>query len=67
MIEELRILYFDFDFSKDVGKNLQHETESMTKSNKSLAQDKIKSHIEQLLYKYKHGNNIYEQGTQQNE
>ena len=67
MIEELRILYFDFDFSKDVGKNLQHETESMTKSNKSLAQDKIKSHIEQLLYKYKHGNNIYEQGNQQNE
>ena len=67
MIEELRILYFDFDFSKDVGKNLQHEAESMTKSNKSLAQDKIKSNIEQLLYEYKHGNNIYEQEKQQNE
>ena len=65
MIEELRILYFDF--SKDVGKNLKHETESMIKSNKSLAQDKIKSKIEQLLYKYKHGTNIYEQGKQQNE
>ena len=65
MIEELRILYFDF--SKDIGKNLQHETESMIKSNKSLAQDKIKSKIEQLLYKYKHGTNIYEQGKQQNE
>ena len=39
----------------------------MIKSNKSLAQDKIKSKIEQLLYNYKHGNNIYEQAIQQNE
>ena len=38
-------------------------------SNESLAGEnkKIKNEIEQLLLKYKHGNNIHEHGKQQNE
>ena len=36
------------------------------KSNKSLTENKIKNEIEQLLLKYKHGNNIHEHRKQQN-
>ena len=39
----------------------------MIKSNESLAENKIKNEIEQLLLKYKHGNNNHEHGKQQNE
>ena len=39
----------------------------MRKINESLAETKIKDEIEQLLLKYKHGNNIREPGKQQNE
>ena len=37
------------------------------KSNESLAENKIKKEIEQLLLEYKHGNDIHEHGKQQNE
>ena len=37
------------------------------KSNESLTENKIKNKIEQLLSKYKHGNNIHEHRKQQNE
>ena len=37
-------------------KNLKHEMEFIIKSNKSLAENKIKNEIEQLLLKYKHEN-----------
>ena len=37
------------------------------KTNGTLAGNKIKSEIEQLLLKYKHGNNIYEHRKQQSE
>ena len=37
------------------------------KSSESLAENKIKNEIEQLLLKYKHGNNSQEHGKQQNE
>ena len=36
------------------------------KKNESLAKGKIKSEIEKLLLKYKHGNNIHEHSKQQN-
>ena len=39
---------------------------SLIKSNESLADNKIKSETEQLLAKYKHGNNIHEYRKQQN-
>ena len=38
----------------------------LKKSNKSLAENKMKNKIEQLLSKYKHGNDIHEHGKQQN-
>ena len=45
---------FNFDFPKDVDKNLKCETEFRIKSNESLAENKTKNEIEQLLLKYKH-------------
>ena len=36
-----------------------HEIEFIIKSNESLAENKIKSEIEQLLLKYKNGNNTH--------
>ena len=60
--------FFNFDWPKDVDENLKHEIEfiSNRKINESLAENKIKGEIEQLL-KYKHGNNIHEHGKQQDE
>ena len=37
------------------------------KINETLAGNKIKNEIEQLLLKYKHGNNIHEHSKQQSE
>ena len=37
------------------------------KSNECLAKNKIQNEIEQLLLKYKHGNNIHEYRKQKNE
>ena len=34
---------FNFDWPKDVGKNLKHETEFVIKSNEPLAENKVKS------------------------
>ena len=58
--------YFNFHWPKDVDENLKHEIEFMTKSNESLAENKIKSKVEQLMLKDKHGNNINEHGKQMN-
>ena len=51
---------FDLDCPKDVGKDSKHEIEFIIKINESLAENKIKNKTEQLLSKYKHGNNIHE-------
>ena len=53
VIREPKMFYFYFDWSKDVGKNLKHEIESITKSNESLDENKIKNKTEQLRSKYK--------------
>ena len=53
VIREPKMFYFYFDWSKDVGKNLKHEIESITKSNESLDENKIKNETEQLRSKYK--------------
>ena len=57
---------FRFDWPKNVDENLKYEFEFIIKSNESLAENKIKIKIEQLLLKYKHGNNIHKHRKQQN-
>ena len=58
---------FNFDLAKNVGENLKREIEFTIKRNESLAENKIKNKIEQLLLEYKHGNNIHDHEKQQNE
>ena len=58
---------FNFDWSKDVYENLRDGIDFIITSNKSLTENKTKNEIEQLLSKFKHGNNIHEHGKQQNE
>ena len=59
VIRDPKILIFIFIV------NLKHEIEFIVKSNASLADNIIKNETEQLLLKYKHGNNIHKQGKQQ--
>ena len=56
----------NFDWVKYVNENLKDEIDFIIKNNESLAKGKIKSEIEKLLLKYKHGNNIHEHSKQQN-
>ena len=51
-----------FYLLKDVDKKLKHKIEFIIKHNKYFAEYKIKKEIGQLLYKYKHGNDIHEHG-----
>ena len=62
VIKKAQTFDFDFDWPKDVDKNLNHEIEFIVKSNKSSAENKIKHKTEQLLSKYNDGNNIHEYG-----
>ena len=66
-IRDTKIFRFNFDWPKDVDENLNHEIEFVIKGNESLAENKIKNKIEQLLLKSKHGNNIHKHGKQKNE
>ena len=43
------------------------EIQFIIKSDESLAENKIKNEIQQLLLKYKHGNDIHEHGKQHND
>ena len=52
VIRDPKACCFNFDWPKDVDENLKHEIEFIIKSNKSLAENKIKNEIEQLLSKY---------------
>ena len=67
VIKEPKTFYFDFDFPKNVDKNLKHEIEFTLKYNESYANNKMQKEIEQLLSKYKHGNDSHEYGKQKNE
>ena len=58
---------FNLDWPKDADENLKYEIEFIIKSDESLAENTIKSEIEQSLLKCKHANNIIEHGKQQNE
>ena len=64
VIRDAKTFYFDFDWPKDVDKNLNYEIEYIIKGNESLAEDKVKHEIEPLFSKYKHGKNIHEHGKQ---
>ena len=66
VIRDPKTFYFNFDFPKDVNKNLIYEIEFIVKSNESLAENKIKNETEQLFLKYKNRNNIHEYRKQQN-
>ena len=67
VIRDLKTFCFSFDWPKDIDENLKYEIEFIIKSNESLAENKIKNEIEQLLLKYKHENNNHEYRNQQNE
>ena len=62
----IKIPSFNFDWPKDVDENLMHKIKLIIKSNEPLAENKIKNKAEQILSKFKHGNNIHEHGKQQN-
>ena len=67
VIRDPKTFYFDVHLPKYVNENLKYETEFIIKSNESLFENKIKNKIEQLLLKYKQGNNINEHVKKQNE
>ena len=67
VIRDPKTFSFNFDFSKHVDEKLKLEIEFIMESNESLAEKKIENEIEQLLLKYKPGNNIHEHGKQQSE
>ena len=67
VIRDPKTFYFYFNWPKDVDENSKHETEFIIKSNESLVENKIRNEIEQLLSKYKHGNNIHEHRKDQDE
>ena len=58
------IFDFGFDWPRNVDENSKHEIQFIIKSNESLAENKMKKKIEQLLSKYKHGNDIHEHRKQ---
>ena len=65
MRRDPRTCCFDFDLPKDIDENLKREF--IIKTNESLAEIIIKNEVEEILLKYKHGNNIHENGKQQSE
>ena len=64
VIRDPKAFCFNFDWWKYVHENLKYEIEFILKNNESLAENKIKNKIEQLLLNYKHGNNIHGHGKQ---
>ena len=63
VIRDPKTFCFNDDVQKGFDANLKHKIEFIIKSNKSLAKNKIKNETEQLLLKYKRGNNIHEYRT----
>ena len=57
---------FNFDKPKDFDGDVKHEIEFIIKINQSLAENKIKNEIKQLLSKYKHRNKIHKRRKQRN-
>ena len=51
-----------FNLKNKVDNRLKHETDSIIRHNKNLAEPRIKNKINQLFYKYMHGNGIQKHG-----
>ena len=56
-----------FCFHSDWPEDVDDKIEFIIKYNESLAENKIKNKIEQLLLKYKYRNNVHESRKKQNE
>ena len=65
VIRDPKTFCFNFDWAKYVDHNLKHGIEFIIKRNVSLAENKMKNEMEQLLLRYKHRNNIHEHGKHQ--
>ena len=67
VIRDPKTFCLDFDWPKDVDENLKHKIEFNIKSNESIAQNKIKNKIQQLMSTCKHvKKDIHKHGKQQN-
>ena len=64
VIRDPKTFCFNFDWTRNVDENLKHEIEFIIKSHESLAENKMKNEIKQLLLKYTHED---KHGKQQNE
>ena len=51
VMKDPKTFCFNFDWSKNVDKNLMHETEFIIKSNESLAENKIKKRDRTIIDK----------------
>ena len=54
---------YSWEFEAYIHENLKHEIQFIVKSNESLADNKIKNEIEQLLWKSRHGYTIKKHET----
>ena len=62
---EPQTFHFHFDLPKDVDKNLKLENDFVIRHSECLVKGRIENEIDQLLYRYKHRDNIYEHRKQQ--
>ena len=67
VIRDPKTFCFNFEWPEDVDENLKYKIKFIIKNNESLAENKTKNKTEQLLLKYKHGNNNHDHRKQQNE
>ena len=67
VIRDPKTFCFNFLWPKDVDENLKYQIQFIIKSNVSLAKNKMKNEMEQLLLKCKHVNNTPEHRKQQKE
>ena len=58
--EEAKFFRFQFHLPKMFDKNIEHEIYHILRHKGVLAQQRINNEIDQLLYKYKQGNDIHE-------
>ena len=63
-IIETKNVHFHFDLLNDVDKSSMDEINHIIEQNESSVKHKIKNKVDQLLYKYKHENDIHEQQKQ---
>ena len=63
-IIETKNVHFHFDLLDDVDKSSMDEINHIIERNESSVKHKIKNEVDQLLYKYKHENDIHEQQKQ---